>query len=118
MAAQIVDAAFVKSHIGKLPIVDVRPKELYDEGHIPTALSISLMDFEDAPDADTEAEEVSRAYRLRALGPEDPIIVYCQIGKHAKQCCDLLESRGYSNLFLYSGSFVDWTADPSNPIEK
>ena len=86
MAAQIVDAQFVRSHIGKLPIIDVRPAELYDEGH--------------------------------AFTEECPIIVYCQVGRHAKQACDLLEAEGYQHLYLYLGSFDDWASDPENPIEK
>lgn len=117
MSAQIVDAAFVKSRIGTMSIVDVRPKEFYDEGHIPTAINIPLIEFEHLALAD-EAEEMSRAYRLRALGPNEPLIIYCQIGKHAKQCCDLLEKAGYSKLYLYSGSFLNWIADPANPVEK
>lgn len=116
MAAQIVDAEFVKSHIGKMPIIDVRPEAMYVEGHIPTAIDICVMDF-DKYEA-RESEELAKEYRRHALTEEDPIIVYCQIGKHAKQACDLLESQGYHNLYLYSGSYEDWITDPARPIEK
>lgn len=116
MAAQIVDAEFVKSHIGKMPIVDVRPKELYVEGHIPTAIDICVMDFDKYELK--EAEELSKAYRRHALTEQDPLIIYCQIGKHAKQACDLLESEGYKSLYLYLGSFRDWVSNPANPVEK
>lgn len=116
MAAQIVDAEFVKSHIGKMPIIDVRPEAMYVEGHIPTAIDICVMDF-DKYEA-RESEELAKEYRRHALTEEDPIIVYCQIGKHAKQACDLLESQGYHNLYLYSGSYEDWITDPARPVEK
>lgn len=116
MTAQIVDAEFVRSHIGKTPIVDVRPKAMYDEGHIPTAIDICVMDFDRF--GPTEAEELAKEYRRHALTEEGPMIVYCQIGKHAKQACDLLESQGFHNMYLYSGSFDDWTSDSSRPIEK
>ena len=99
MAAQIVDAQFVRSHIGKLPIIDVRPAELYDEGHIPTAINVCVADF-DRFGAE-EADEFSKECR-----------------RHAKQACDLLEAEGYQHLYLYLGSFDDWTSDPENPIEK
>lgn len=117
MAAQIVDAAFVRSRIGKMSIIDVRPAEMYEQGHIPTALNIPLADIEQLP-VDAQAEALSKKFRLHALATEDPLIVYCQIGKHAKQCCDLVEAQGYQNLYLYSGSFADWTSDLSNPIEQ
>lgn len=116
MAAQIVDAEFVRSNIGRMPIVDVRPRGLYQEGHIPTAIDIPVMDL-DRGDL-KEAEELAKDYRRHALGNEGPMIIYCQIGKHAKLACDLLESEGFKNLFLYSGSFDDWTSDPTRPVEK
>lgn len=116
MAAQIVDAEFVRSKIGRIPIVDVRPRELYREGHIPTAIDIPVVDLDRGDLKD--AKELAREYRRHALGSEGPMVIYCQIGKHAKLACDLLESEGFKNLFLYSGSFDDWTADPSRPVEK
>lgn len=75
MAAQIVDAQFVRSHIGKLPIIDVRPAELYDEGHIPTAINVCVADF-DRYGAE-EADEFSKECRRHAFTEECPIIVYC-----------------------------------------
>lgn len=116
MAAQIVDAEFVRSKIGRIPIVDVRPRELYREGHIPTAIDIPVVDLDRGDLKD--AKDLAREYRRHALGSEGPMVIYCQIGKHAKLACDLLEREGFKNLFLYSGSFDDWTADPSRPVEK
>lgn len=116
MPAQIVDAKFVKSHIGKMPIVDVRPPEIFAEGHIPTAINICVAEF-DMYGAD-EANQLSRTYRRHALSEDVPMIIYCQIGRHAKQACDLLESEGYENLYLYLGSYKDWVSDPTNPVEQ
>ena len=79
MAAQIVDAQFVRSHIGKLPIIDVRPAELYDEGHIPTAINVCVADF-DRFGAE-EADEFSKECRRHAFTEECSIIVYCQVGR-------------------------------------
>ena len=75
MAAQIVDAQFVRSHIGKLPIIDVRSAELYDEGHIPTTINVCVADF-DRYGAE-EADEFSKECRRHAFTEECPIIVYC-----------------------------------------
>lgn len=116
MSAQSVDAGFVKSHIGKMPIVDVRPPEIFVEGHIPTAINICIAEF-DMYGAD-EADQLSKAYRKHTLAEDTPMIIYCQVGRHAKQTCDLLESEGYENLYLYLGSYKDWVSDPQNPIEQ
>lgn len=117
MRAQIVDAAFVRSHIGKYLIVDVRSADVYEAGHIPTAINIPFNPSSNE-DSTLEVQELSRAFRRHALDPEYQIIIYCQNGRRAMTVCDLLEQAGYDHLFLYSDSFSDWSSNPDNPIEK
>ena len=101
-AYQIVDADFVKREIGRMPIVDVRPPLRYDTAHIPSAINIRL-DVAAASD--------------NGIFPEDAVIVYCQMGVHAKIACDYLASVGYSKLYLYAGSMNDWMRDSARPVE-
>lgn len=99
-----------------MPIVDVRPHEMYEMGRIPSAIDIPLEDH--GGSNEEAAAALSRAFRMHALSMQDPIIIYCQVGVHAKIACDLLESQGYDHLYLYSGSYQDWVSDPDNPIER
>lgn len=57
------------------PIVDVRPKEMYDEGHIPGAINIPLADIETA---DVKPGSV----------------LYCMTGYHAGLAQETLNKRG------------------------
>ena len=107
-AYQIVDADFVKREIGRMPIVDVRPPLRYDPAHIPSAINIRL---------DVAAEELAEMFQDNGIFPEDAVVVYCQMGVHAKIACDYLASAGYSRLYLYAGSMNDWIRDPARPVE-
>lgn len=68
--------AFVKeAHRNNIPLVDVRPKEMYDEGHIPGAISIPLDQMETA--------DVKPGSYL-----------YCMTGYHAGIAMEELAKRG------------------------
>ena len=112
---KIVDADFVESEIGRMPIIDVRPPLMYDGGHIPTAQNVRL----DVAMASDEPGEVL-AEMLMNLGvlPHDGVIVYCRSGLNAKIACDCLSDAGYDNLYLYVGSMNDWLRDSSRPVER
>ena len=47
MTRQIVDATYVLDHMDSLPVVDVRPAEMYAEGHIPHARNVDYIAMED-----------------------------------------------------------------------
>ena len=88
------------------PGIDPRP------GHIPGAMS--------APWADTLGPDgrLRPADQLRAQLPDvGPIVAYCGSGVTA--CLDLLalEVAGITDTALYPGSFSQWGADRSRPVE-
>lgn len=116
MSYETVDAAFVLDHLGTMPLLDVRPLEMYEESRIPGAVSVRLMEAmgADGDTADVFAERVAEA----GFAPDDEFIVYCYNGGLANEACTLLESRGYTGQLCYEGSWVDWISDPSRPIEK
>lgn len=116
MNYEIVDAQYVLDHLGKMPIVDVRPRDMYLESRIPGAVSASLMEAKDAPEDTTEffLREVLDA----GIDPTQPFIVYCYNGGLAREACDLLENAGNDCQKCYEGSWVDWISDPSRPVEK
>lgn len=53
MSYEIVDADYVLEHLGKMPILDVRPKDMYLESRIPGALSAPLLEAKEAPEDTT-----------------------------------------------------------------
>lgn len=116
MGFEIVDAEFVADNLGKLPLLDVRPTDMYAESRIPGAVSVSLMEAKEA-DGDT-AKVFTERVLDKGFKPEEPLIVYCYNGGLAREACGLLESEGFENLLCYEGSWVDWITDSTRPIEK
>lgn len=114
-AYKIVDADFVKREIGRMPIVDARPPLRYDTGHIPTALNIRL---DVAVASEDPSESLAEMFQDNGIFADDPVIVYCQIGVHAKIACDYLAQAGYTALYLYAGSMNDWVSDAARPVER
>lgn len=115
---EVVNAHYVESHIGEMPIVDVRPAEYYAAGHIPSAINI--------PYGDAEKESVERkefvgkvlegAFEAAGISKHDPVIVYCQGGYHAILAGNALAEEDYDQLRIYEGSFGDWKQDPAHEI--
>ncbi len=114
-AYEIVDAEYVLENLGKMPIVDVRPAFMYEESRIPGAVSVRLMEAKEA-DEDT-AEYFMGKFIEAGLDPASEFIVYCYDGGLAREACDLLESKGYVGQKCYAGSWIDWIADSSRPVE-
>ncbi len=116
MKYEIVDAAYVLEHLGKMPIVDVRPKDMYLESRIPGAVSAPLLEAKEAPEDTTEffLREVLDA----GIDPTKDFIVYCYNGGLAREACDLLENAGSTCQKCYEGSWIDWISDSSRPVEK
>ena len=116
MAYEVVDATYVLENLDKMPLVDVRPEAMYEESRIPGAISIQLMKAKEA-DGDTATVFVDE-FVSHGLQPSDEFIVYCYNGGLAHEACDLLESKGYTGQKCYEGSWIDWIADDSRPIER
>ena len=87
-AGQTVDA-------GKYRIVDVRSKEKFAEGHIPTAMNIpnGILKY------------------VRQTPPENGmIIVYCENRGSAQMAAQLMAKSGFTNIYNWGG-FENWTLD-------
>ena len=88
-------------------------------GRIPGAKWVewySLMDTSDTPTFKS-AEEVSRILAEQGIGKHDDIIVYCFKGSRASNTVAALKMAGFTKLRNYLGSWYEWSADPSLPIE-
>lgn len=89
-------------------VLDVRPRELYNQGHLPGALSFPLMEF------DQKIIQI-----LDSISRQSALLVYCSSVK----CTDShivaqrLISLGYDNVKVFSGGFGQWQ-EKGYEIEK
>ncbi|MBG9980933.1 rhodanese-like domain-containing protein [Facklamia sp. DSM 111018] len=73
-------------------VIDVRPEEQYDEGHITYAVNIPV---------DKLAKEMARIEE--AYGKDFPIVVYCNSENMSKEAKQLLDDAGYKDVTIAEG---------------
>ncbi len=74
-------------------LVDVRQEKEYRSGHLPGALLIPL-------------DQLER--RFDELDSSLKTIVYCRSGVRSGSACQLLEQRGFQNIFNMKGGILAW----------
>jgi rhodanese-related sulfurtransferase len=90
------DALINRVRKGTVTVLDVRPSEEYQAGHIPRALSIPLKELE---------------RHLSELPQDQEIVAYCR-GPYcvlAVQAVEMLREKGYQAVRLEEG-IIDWRA--------
>jgi rhodanese-related sulfurtransferase len=98
-----IDSLTKKLKAGKITILDVRPENEFNAGHIPNAISIPLEQLEE---------------RLKELPKRNEIIAYCRgpFCVYADEAVALLNKAGYKATRLEEG-FPDW-AVTGLPVES
>lgn len=76
-------------------LVDIRPKEQFEKGHIINSLNLSLKDLESDP------KELQK-YK------DKPIIMICQVGQPALKAANLLQKKGFKNVLCLKGGLQAW----------
>ena len=125
----VVDAAFVRDHIGKsgFSIVDGRDAQFYDGvspgaqkgrsriGHIASAKSVPFSEIADERFVLRSPAELAELFTKAGVQRGDTIIGYCHIGQQATAMLFAARTLGYPVL-LYDGSFQEWAA-LEGPVE-
>lgn len=86
---------------GSHMIFDARKLEEYDQGHIPTAMSLPEVDF----------DEAFPMYQM-LLTPDQGILVYCS-GEECDESLQLgimLRDVGFTNVAIFVGGMATWSA--------
>ena len=88
--------------------IDARARELYREGHLPSAISLPLEEAKPLPDS------------FRETVPADSVLIlYCS-GYGCPDSFDLgiiLLAEGYRDVRVFEGGFPEWT-DAGLPVER
>lgn len=129
-AEMAVDLPAVASHVGSREwrLIDARAPERFrgevepidrTPGHIPGAVNY-FFGGNLAADKTFKTPEQLRAQLEPALAATPPDRVICYCGSGVTACHNLLamEHAGIRGAKLYVGSWSEWSADPSRPVEK
>lgn len=82
-------AKLVESSDGDLNIIDVRPRELYEEGHVPGAVHRPLSELEG---------------QLDELNKDEEYITICHDGVGAEKSAKLLDENGFKVKWVEQGT--------------
>ncbi|MGH2549276.1 MAG: sulfurtransferase, partial [Thermomicrobiales bacterium] len=119
-ASTTADTSAVQAAIGSsgVALVDARTPGEYAAGHIPGAINIPFTDNYAADGTLLDIDALTELYASQGVTPDQAVIVYCSTGIRASSDVFALEYLAYLNVRLYLGSYNEWSADPSLPIEK
>jgi rhodanese-related sulfurtransferase len=85
-------------------LIDVRPKDAFNQGHIVNAINMPLSDI---------TEGKAKLDKLK----KKPVVVYCQIGKSSQAACQQLTQAGFEQVFNLKGGINAWISDKL-PLSK
>lgn len=122
----VVDAAWVRSHVGKpgIAVVDARASSFYDgveatdkrKGHIPGAKSFPFTDLADDDMKLFTREELAARFAKAGVAPGDTVVGYCHIGQQATAMLFAARLTGHP-VKLYDGSMQEWSRREDLPLE-
>ena len=117
----IADTAAVRALVdGPDPhtvLVDTRSAEEYAGGTIPGALSMDYA-LNNYPDGTFRPVQHIRIRHLeQGIDYDDRVVLFCATSVRAAQSYLALYNAGFRDLRLYDGAWVEWSADPANPVQ-
>lgn len=93
-----IDKEAIKTEvIGKdVQLVDVRTPGEYNAGHIDDAVNFDLSD------------RTTFMEQIETLDKDQPVYLYCLVGSRSAYAAKILRSKGFTQIFDYSGGYNDW----------
>ena len=111
-----------------MAILDARPKDRFDgtapeprkgmrSGHMPGATNVFFKSLLTEEGCLKDKESLRATFEGAGFTPGDPAITSCGSGVTAAILTLALAELGQDDIRLYDGSWAEWGADPSLPIE-
>lgn len=109
----LVEAAWLAENLAEVQVIDLRPIEEYDAGHIPGAVQLDVAlvraTTDDIPSQLADAETVAGVLGERGIGAEDTLILYDDANLlDAGLLFWTLEAYGHADVRLLNGGWQGW----------
>jgi thiosulfate/3-mercaptopyruvate sulfurtransferase len=124
-ASVIATKDWVKQHLNdpNVQLVDARsPQEFQGPygGHIPGAVNVEWTRVL-APGASPtllDRAGLEKLFSQVQVSRSKEVVCYCEMGARAAAIYFALRLLGYPHVRLYDGSWEDWSADPTLPVQR
>ncbi|HEY2709200.1 MAG TPA: rhodanese-like domain-containing protein [Caulobacteraceae bacterium] len=110
----------------KVTLVDVRTPAEYNgtdvlpgitrPGHIPGALNLPLNQLFSSPTTLMDPPALQAAFAQSGIDGKTRLIFYCQDGARSSLGAAAARLAGFGKVELYYQSYLDWQADPQDPV--
>jgi thiosulfate/3-mercaptopyruvate sulfurtransferase len=112
-SADIVDARSAERFAGTVP----EPRQGLRAGHIPGAQNVPYGQLLNADGTLKSTEELNTVFAAAGVDPHKPVVTSCGSGITACVLALALAETGHRRTSVYDGSWTEWGADDSLPIE-
>lgn len=118
----IADRKEVKKVVDEDPantaIIDTRSQEEYNEGTIPGSVLLNFIGNNFADGTYRPVRQIRIRYLEEGIDYDDTIYMFCKTSIRGAQTYLALYNAGYRDLKLYDAAWVEWSANPMNPVYK
>ncbi|KAA1468600.1 Rhodanese-like protein [Dentipellis sp. KUC8613] len=87
-------------------LIDVREPDEVIQGSIPSAVNLPLSVLAGSLQLDPAAFQKKFGYEKPGRNQE--VVFYCRSGKRSSSASDVAKRNGYTNIYNYKGSWLDW----------
>lgn len=93
-----VSPAFAEQKLNKkkLVVLDVRTTQEFNEGHLPNAVHIDVMD------------SVAFVQQVSKLKKGKTYLVYCKSGRRSAKAASIMEQQGFRHIWNMEGGITAW----------
>lgn len=116
----LVTSQEIRRHLDEpspnVAIVDTRTTEEHLEGHIPGSIHIDYAENNFSDGTFRPVNHIRIIYLQQGIDYEKEVLLYCKTSIRGAQSYLAMYNAGYRNLRLYDGAWVEWTANPMNPV--
>ncbi len=105
------EPAALATGLDTVTVLDARPREAYDAGHVPGAVSVPHAEWEKAFHEDEDRDPAGWSRRIAALGVTNgtPVVVYDDnLSKDAARVWWILRYQGVADARLLNGGWKAW----------